>query len=144
MLGVVPWIQHNLPEQDGGPVLASGPDGTPALAIVAYPRASNLDDLDPLRREPRLRLRWVRRPRDLAALAAPPGLAAIILPGTRNTLGDLRWMQRTGMADAVRALAADEVPVVGLCGGYQIMGRRIADPDGIENGGEEGAWDCST
>ncbi len=147
VLGVVPWIDHSLPEEDGGPVLASGRDDTPALAVVAYPRAANLDDLDPLRREPGLRLRWVRRPRDLATLAAPPGLAAIILPGTRNTLGDLRWMQRIGMADAVRALAADGVPVAGLCGGYQIMGRRIADPDGIEDGGDEaglGLLDVST
>ena len=137
VLGVVPWIDHNLPEEDGGPALATGPHAAPAIAVAAYPRAANLDDLDPLRREPGLRLRWVRRPRDLTALTAPPGLAAMILPGSRNTLDDLRWMKHTGLADAVRALAKDGVPVVGLCAGYQIMGRRIADPAGVEGGGEE-------
>ncbi len=137
VLGVVPWINHNLPEEDGGPALADGPDAAPVIAVAAYPRAANLDDLDPLRREPALRLRWIRRPRDLTALTAPPGLAAMILPGSRNTLDDLRWMKRTGLADAIRALARDGIPVVGLCAGYQIMGRRIADPEGIEGGGEE-------
>ncbi|MCY3700456.1 MAG: cobyric acid synthase [Gemmatimonadetes bacterium] len=137
VLGVVPWIDHKLPEEDGGPALDAGPANAPAIAAAAYPRASNLDDLDPLRREPGVRLRWVRRARDLAALAAPPGLAAIILPGSRNTLDDLRWMKRTGLADAIRALATDGIPVAGLCAGYQIMGRRIADPAGVEGGGEE-------
>ncbi|MCY3610892.1 MAG: cobyric acid synthase [Gemmatimonadetes bacterium] len=137
VLGVVPWIDHNLPEEDGGPDLAPGAANAPAIAVAAYPRAANLDDLDPLRREPGLRLRWIRRPRDLTALTAPPGLAAIILPGSRNTLDDLRWMKHTGLSDAIRALAADGVPVVGLCAGYQIMGSRIADPNDIEGGGEE-------
>ncbi|MYA34685.1 MAG: cobyric acid synthase [Gemmatimonadales bacterium] len=137
VLGVVPWIDHNLPEEDGGPPLDAEPADVPAIAAAAYPRASNLDDLDPLRREPGVRLRWVRRARDLAALTAPPGLAAIILPGSRNTLEDLRWMKRTGLADAIRGLATDGIPVAGLCAGYQIMGRRIADPAGIEGGGEE-------
>ena len=137
VLGVVPWIDHDLPEEDGGPDLAGGPATAPAVAVTAYPRAANLDDLDPLRRVEGLRLRWIRRPRDLAALTAAPGLAAIILPGSRNTLDDLRWMQRTGLADAIRALAKDGVPVVGLCAGYQIMGRRIADPGSVEGGGEE-------
>ena len=81
VLGVVPWLDHNLPEEDGGPALDAGPADAPAIAAAAYPRASNLDDLDPLRREPGVRQRWVRRARDLAALTAPPGLAAIILPG---------------------------------------------------------------
>ncbi|MDE2753298.1 MAG: cobyric acid synthase CobQ [Gemmatimonadota bacterium] len=137
VLGVVPWIDHNLPEEDGGPALAAGPDSAPAIAVAAYPRAANLDDLDPLRREPHLRLRWIRRPHDLTTLTAPPGLAAIILPGSRNTLDDLRWMKHTGLADAIRALAKDGVPLVGLCAGYQIMGSRITDPDDIEGGGEE-------
>ena len=136
VLGVVPWIDHNLPEEDGGPAFAAAPASAPAIAVASYPRASNLDDLDPLRHEPGLRLRWVRRPRDLTELTAPPGVAAVILPGSRNTVDDLRWMKHNGLADAVRALAKDGVPVVGLCAGYQIMGRRIADPDGIEGGGE--------
>ena len=137
VLGVVPWIDHKLPEEDGGPALEAGPANAPTIAVAAYPCAANLDDLDPLRREAGVGLGWIRRPRDLAALAAPPGLAAIILPGSRNTLDDLRWMKHTGLADAVRAFAADEVPVVGLCAGYQIMGRQVADPGHIEGGGEE-------
>jgi len=147
VLAVVPWIDHNLPEEDGGPALNAGPERAPAIAVAACPRAANLDDLDPLRREPGLRLRWIRRPHDLTALTAPPGLAAIILPGSRNTLDDLRWMKHTGLADAIRALAKDGVPLVGLCAGYQIMGSRITDPDDIEGGGEEaglGVLDLAT
>ncbi len=137
VLGVVPWIDHTLPEEDGGPAPTPGSASAPALAVVAYPRAANLDDIDPLRAETGLRLRQVRRPRDLTALTAAPGLAAILLPGSRNTLDDLRWMKRTGLADAICALARDGIPVAGLCAGYQIMGRRIADPAHIEGGGEE-------
>ena len=137
VLGIVPHLAHHLPEEDGGPDLAGGPDEAPAIAVATYPRASNLDDLDPLRAEPGVRLRPVRRARDLAALAGPPGLAAILLVGSRNTLGDLRWMRESGLADTIRGLAADGVPVAGLCGGYQMMGQRVGDPLGIEGGGEE-------
>ncbi len=130
VLGVVPWVHHHLPEEDGGPAL-EGEDGLPVIGVVGYPRASNLDDLDPLRHESTVRLRWVRRPSDLA------GVVAIVLPGSRNTLDDLRWTKENGLADVVRGLAADGVAVVGLCGGYQMMGARVTDPDGVEGGGSE-------
>ncbi len=131
VVGVVPWIQHLLPEEDGGPTLAgeSQAGSRVRVGVVGYPRASNLDDLDPLRREPGLALRWVRRPRELS------GLTALILPGSRNTAADLRWMREVGLADAIRGWAVDGLPVVGLCGGYQMMGRSVADPEGVEEEG---------
>lgn len=135
ILGVVPRIQHLLPEEDGGPRLdtpaeAHGGDRL-VVGVVRLPRAANLDDLDPLRREAGLALRWVERPRDLA------GLAALLLPGSRNTVDDLRWMRTRGLADAVRGWGLDGLPVVGLCAGYQMMGRSVRDPEGVEGGGEE-------
>jgi len=135
VLGVVPWIQHLLPEEDGGPRLEptdrACASGSAVIGVVRFPRASNLDDLDPLRRESDVTLRAVRRPRDLA------NLTALILPGSRNTMDDLRWMRSTGLADAIQGWAVDGLPVVGLCGGYQMMGRRISDPRRIEGGGYE-------
>ncbi|MEM7415745.1 MAG: cobyric acid synthase [Gemmatimonadota bacterium] len=130
VVGVVPWIRHLLPEEDGGPALRhSGETGHVEVGVVGYPRASNLDDLDPLRREPGITLRWVRRPRDLWHVRA------VILPGSRNTAADLRWMRELGLADAIRGLAADQLHVVGLCGGYQMMGRDVHDPAAVEEGG---------
>src|SRR5690606_33768281 len=58
------------------------------------------------------------------------------LPGTRNTTGDLRWLWESGLGAAIRARAAAGAPVVGLCGGYQMLGETVADPLGLEGGGE--------
>lgn len=126
VVGVVPWIRHLLPEEDGGPMLEAKGEAGVTVGVVAFPRASNLDDLDPLRREEGLTLRRVERPRELA------GLRALILPGSRSTAADLRWMEESGLADAIRGWARDGLQVVGLCGGYQMMGQTVADPDGVE------------
>lgn len=132
VLGVVPFIDHLLPEEDGGPVLDT-PDGAgvTTIGVVGYPFSSNLDDLDPLRSEPHVRLRLVRRPRELKEVDG------LILPGSRNTLEDLRWLRETGLADTIRGMGRDGLPVAGLCGGYQMLGHTVVDPDGIEGGGEE-------
>ena len=60
----------------------------------------------------------------------------ILLPGTKSTLADLRWLRQTGLAAAIGRLAAQGTPVFGICGGYQMLGRRISDPHGVEGGGE--------
>jgi adenosylcobyric acid synthase len=95
------------------------------VAVVRLPRISNLTDVDALGLEPGLDVRFVSDPRDLDA-------DLVVLPGTRATLADLAWLRARGLDVAVRAHAAAGRPVLGICGGAQMLGSRICDPDGIE------------
>ncbi len=106
------------------------------IAAVRLPHLSNFDDLDPLAAEPGVQVRWTDHPEDLQSADA------IVLPGTRNTTDDLRWLWESGMGAAIRARAAAGAPVVGLCGGYQMLGSSVADPLGIEGGGKCQGWLC--
>lgn len=139
VLGVVPWLtDHGVPEEDGAGLddpahtsvrgVASEPESD--IAVIKLPRIANFDDFDPLATEPGVRVRFVHTPADLGR----PN--AVILPGTKHTLADLAWLRATGLADAVLDLAAQGVALVGICGGYQMLGRSISDPDGVEGGGE--------
>ena len=86
--------------------------------MVAFPRISNFTDIDPLVWEPDVSVRFVRSPRELGR----PDL--ILLPGSKATVEDLNWMRNRGLADAV---AATDAVVLGICGGYQMLGSRISD-----------------
>jgi adenosylcobyric acid synthase len=131
VLGVVPWIDDlGLAEEDAvalerGPASAAG--GL-TIAVLRLPAIANFDDVDPLAREPGVRVRYIDRPEDLA------GAAAAILPGTKHTLAARHWLGERGF-DA--ALAGFPGAVVGICGGYQLLGGRISDPDGVEGAGGE-------
>jgi adenosylcobyric acid synthase len=93
------------------------------VAAIRLPRVANAGDLDPLRLEPRVDVRWVRSP---AALGRPD---LVVLPGSKNTRGDLDWFRRSGLAAAVERAGA---PVVAICAGLQMAGTAIEDPDGVE------------
>jgi adenosylcobyric acid synthase len=127
-VGVVPYTRHRLPEEDAFGLEAGGGEGLQIVA-VRLPHLANFDDLDPLAAEPGVVVRWTDRPEGLE------GAAAIVIPGTRNTLADLRWLWESGLGAALRTRAAAGVPVVGLCGGYQMLGASVSDPHGIEAGG---------
>lgn len=96
------------------------------IAVIRLPRVSNFDDFDPLAAEPGVQVRFVERP---AGMGRP---TAVILPGSKMTLLDLDWLRQSGLADRVLTLAKTGVPVVGICGGYQMLGETLADPDGVE------------
>jgi adenosylcobyric acid synthase len=96
------------------------------IAVIRLPRVSNFDDFDPLAAEPGVQVRFVER---LDELGTP---AAIILPGSKMTLADLAWLRQSGLAERIVALAKTHTPVVGICGGYQMLGQTLADPDGLE------------
>ncbi len=139
VLGVVPWLaDHGVPEEDGAGLddpahtSALGVASEPAIdiAVIKLPRIANFDDFDPLATEPGVRVRFVHTPADLGRPDA------VILPGAKHTLADLAWLRATGLADAVLGLAAQGVALVGICGGYQMLGQSISDPDGIEGGGQ--------
>ncbi len=104
------------------------------IAVVRLPHISNFDDFDALEAEPGVGLTYVTRPSQLGAA----GL--IILPGTKNTRADLRWLRQSGLADAVHQAWSRGAVVIGICGGYQMLGTEVLDDLGVEGpaGGEGG------
>ncbi len=107
------------------------PDAPLQIAVVRLPFISNYTDFDVLADEPDVNVRYVTAPGEL------DGAAAIVLPGTKSTIADLEWLRASGLAAAVTARAAAGTPVIGVCGGYQMLGRRIHDPDHVESDGDE-------
>jgi adenosylcobyric acid synthase len=104
-----------------------GGDGARTIAIAKLPHLSNFDEFEPLMRQPSLRVQWVERPSELA------DAALVIVPGTKCTVADLRWLRTSGLAGALVARAAAGGAILGVCGGYQMLGERIFDPDGVES-----------
>jgi adenosylcobyric acid synthase len=137
VLGVVPYLRDlGLPEEDSvgfkdGLIDGRAPEGDHVdIAIVDLAHISNFTDLDPLRIEPDVRLRVVRRPDELGEPDA------VILPGSKNVIGDLADLKANGIASRILDLArGGKTEIVGICGGFQILGREIADPFGIESAG---------
>ncbi len=127
-LAVLPmWRGHGLPEEDG--VFDDRPSGDaagPQIAIVAFPRISNLDEFQPLRDGAGVRLRWARTVAELA------GADWIVLPGSKHTSSDLAWLRAQGLAAAIERHAAHGGRVLGLCGGLQMLGEQMTDPDGVD------------
>jgi adenosylcobyric acid synthase len=135
-LGLVPWFRDagKLPAEDAvvlGKRLAAG-DGAITVAVPQLPHISNFDDLDPLRAEPSLRVVFVKRGEPLPAEAA-----LVILPGSKATIADLDAFRAEGWDIDLKAHLRRGGRVLGLCGGYQMLGRTIRDPAGME--GEAGA-----
>jgi adenosylcobyric acid synthase len=127
-LGVLPWLDHGLPDEDGAAAPSAAHSAT-TVAIVRYPTASNLDEFKQL--EQVTQLRWAHRPEDLE------GADLVILPGSKHVAADLGWLWRTGLADALRARAHAGGRVLGICGGMQMLGERIegeAGADGTADG----------
>ncbi|AKU17790.1 cobyric acid synthase [Luteipulveratus mongoliensis] len=131
VLGILPW-QHGLwLDSEDAVAIDQRPlprDAAHALrvAVLAFPRISNFTDIDALSLEPDVDVRFVSRPEDVTAADL------VVLPGTRSTLGDLAWMRDRGLDEAVRRHAASGLPVLGICGGCQMLGQEIVDPDGVE------------
>jgi adenosylcobyric acid synthase len=145
------WWQHGLPEEDGvfdmtptlGAAASSLPPkgalaarGGPApltpftrVAVIAYPRISNLDEFQPLKNVPGVRLQWVRSPSELVGLRPADW---IILPGSKSTSGDLAWLRAQGLDAAVAHHAGQGGAVLGICGGLQMLGESLIDPHGID------------
>lgn len=128
-LGIVPWFDaaHRLPAEDALELAESAGTGAVKIAVPVISRIANFDDLDPLRLEPEVTL-------ELVPPGAPlPGDAdLVLLPGTKSTIGDLAFFRAQGWDIDLAAHLRRGGRVLGVCGGYQMLGRTIADPDGIE------------
>ncbi len=125
------WWQHGLPEEDGVFDDKSKSTGvvTKTVAVVAYPRISNLDEFQPLKNVPGIHLKWVRSPAELS------GADWVILPGSKHTSGDLAWLRAQGLDQAIAAHAGRGGAVLGICGGLQMLGEALIDPHGIDGNG---------
>lgn len=125
------WWQHGLPEEDGvfdDRSVASGAV-TRTVAVIAYPRISNLDEFQPLKNVPGVRLVWVRSPSQLLGLTAGDW---VVLPGSKSTAADLAWLRAQGLDQAITRHAAQGGAVLGICGGLQMLGEALIDPHGID------------
>jgi adenosylcobyric acid synthase len=120
----------HIPEEDSV-ALDVGSAGTPHsvldVAVLQLPHIANFDDFDPLARHPGVDLRYVESPAQLGR----PDL--VIIPGTKTTIPDLAWMNERGLSQAVKDLHAGGAAVVGICGGYQMLGTKVSDPEHIES-----------
>ena len=132
VVGVVPHLHVDLDDEDSLTERfdQSSGKGLVDIAVVRLPRISNFTDFNSLSRLPEVSLRYVKSP---ASLGSPD---VVILPGTKNTMDDLRWLRQSGMEAAILKYAAAGGAVVGICGGYQMLCRSISDPAGVEAGGE--------
>ncbi|HSW16837.1 MAG TPA: cobyric acid synthase [Ramlibacter sp.] len=123
--------QHGLPEEDGIFDDSHQPEreDCKTIAVVVYPRISNLDEFQPLKNVPGVRLVWVRGAAQLARLALSDW---IVLPGSKHTSGDLAWLRAQGLDRAIAAHAQQGGGVLGICGGLQMLGEALVDTHGID------------
>jgi adenosylcobyric acid synthase len=131
--GVVPWLKEAalLPSEDSVILerLASGEARALKVAVPMLDRIANFDDLDPLRAEPRVDVEFVPSGRKL-----PADAGLVVIPGSKSTIGDLQRFRDNGWERDLAEHRRRGGHVVGLCGGYQMLGRVVRDPDGIEGG----------
>ena len=130
VLGVVPYLHVEIEDEDSlsERLNARGAVKPLDVAVIRLPHISNFTDFIPLEQHELLGVRYVQRARELGA----PDL--VILPGTKNTMEDLLWLRQSGLEAAVRKLAQAQTPVLGVCGGYQMLGQTLDDPAGTESG----------
>ncbi|MFZ3208281.1 MAG: cobyric acid synthase, partial [Geobacteraceae bacterium] len=131
VLGVVPYFNSfRIPDEDSVALAKRGTKsgnrdiGKIHIGVVRLPKISNYTDFDALEGEPGVKLHYVQGPGQLA------GLDMLILPGSKSTIADLYFLIEQNIYEAIRAFTG---PVIGICGGYQMLGRRVLDPEGVES-----------
>lgn len=130
VVGVVPYMELSLADEDSlSPRFDRRQEKVIDIAVIKYPRISNFTDFDVFEQMEEVSVRYVDNMRELHH----PDM--IILPGSKNTMADLRWMRENGLEAMVKKKAED-IPVIGICGGYQMLGEAICDPDEVEEGGQ--------
>ncbi|SHK66101.1 adenosylcobyric acid synthase (glutamine-hydrolysing) [Desulfatibacillum alkenivorans DSM 16219] len=136
VFGVLPWFDHfHIQSEDSvvieHPEAKTDPSKTPTVLVVRIPHISNFTDFDPLFQVKGLGVDFVERVRDLTPYKA------VILPGSKSTRNDLDWLEQTGWTAKIREYVQSGGRVLGVCGGYQMLGKEVQDPGGLE--GKPGA-----
>ncbi len=133
VIGVLPYIEGmRLPNEDSVSLGNSKQKNGPVkIAVIRFPRISNFTDFEPLQAHPMVNLLFASSIEDLA------DVDMVILPGTKNTIRDLEWLRENGIDSSIEHLHSHRIPIVGICGGYQMLGRKILDEKGIESGSVE-------
>ncbi len=135
VMGVIPWFEEVFPAEDSLSLLdrpARNSNADLMVSVIRLPRISNFTDFDPLESESSVSVKYVTLKE---SLGYPD---AVILPGSKTTIADLVAMQRTGMAEEIQNYVAAGGTLLGICGGFQMMGKLLADPEGLE--GQEGRY----
>jgi adenosylcobyric acid synthase len=132
IVGAIPHIEGLvLPDEDSIGLMEKtvAHTGTNVeIAVIRLPLISNFTDFHPLEIEPNVKVNFVRSTRELGSPDA------IVIPGTKNTIQDFLWLKQSGFAEKIVALARKGVPVIGVCGGFQMLGKELVDEKGIEGG----------
>ena len=131
VVGVAPYLNIQVEDEDSLTERFDRPQevGMIDMAVIRVPRISNFTDFNPLESIPGVSLRYVQHPSDLK------NADVIFLPGTKNTMDDLKWLRESGMEALILKAAASGTLIFGVCGGYQMLGETLSDPHGVEAGG---------
>ncbi|MFI3312845.1 MAG: cobyric acid synthase [Eubacteriales bacterium] len=131
VMGAVPYAKLDIEDEDSLSTRLEQTESVKVLdlAVIRLPRISNFTDFNALERFGCASVRYVN---SVTQLGEPD---CILLPGTKNTMGDLLWMRQNGLEAAILKKSADGTPVFGICGGYQMIGRELSDPHNLEHGG---------
>lgn len=132
VLGVVPYMDVDIDDEDSLSMKARGSkvNGLIDIVIIRTPRISNFTDFNAFEQFDGVGVRYVKSPKDIG----DPDM--IIIPGTKSTMGDLKWLRESGMETRIQKHASKGKPVFGICGGYQMLGQYLKDEHGVEGGGE--------
>ena len=135
VVGVIPWIDQAFPAEDSLDLFERKSHKSQSeltVAVIRLPRISNFTDFDPLEAEASVTVKYLSPKQNLGHPDA------VIIPGSKTTIADLLVLQKTGMAEAIQNYAAAGGTVIGICGGFQMLGQQVIDPDGLE--GEPGRY----
>ena len=132
VLGVVPYMEVDIDDEDSLSMKEKGSkvSGFIDIVVIRTPRISNFTDFNAFGQFEGVGVRYVKSPREIG----DPDM--IIIPGTKSTMGDLKWLRETGMETRIQKHVSKGKPVFGICGGYQMLGQYLKDEHGVEGGGE--------
>jgi len=132
VFGVLPWYEHINIEQEDSVVIENRKsvlltnDHLSSICVIRIPHISNFTDFDPIARLSGISLHFIEKPQDLSLFKA------VIIPGSKNTCSDLRWLKKTKWSDNIYSYVNNGGHILGICGGYQMMGNYVHDPEGLE------------